>query len=136
MRGARIGVIVVTGTMLAVAAPRTLAAAPRTTAPRPSAPVVVRPGPDVVNVATGAPSRPLPRGFLGVSLEYNTVTAYEGTSAEDSNPVLAQLIRNLAPGQTPILRIAGDSTDWTWWPIRGVRRPPGASNSLTSTWLL
>jgi Glycosyl hydrolase family 79 C-terminal beta domain len=149
MRRAHIGAIVVTATMLLAGTPDTQAAtsgtqaaapgtrsAPATTAVRRPGPVVVRPGPDVVNVAAGAPSRPLPRSFLGVSLEYNTVTAYEGTSAKGSNPVLAQLIRNLAPGQTPLLRIAGDSTDWTWWPIRGVRRPPGASNSLTPTWLL
>ena len=136
MRGAHISAIVVSGSILLAVAPGTLAAAPGTTAVRAPAPVVVRTGPDVVNVGTGAPSRPLPRGFVGVSLEYNTVTAYEGTSTKESNPVLAQLIRNLAPGQTPILRIAGDSTDWTWWPIRGVRRPPGASNSLTPTWLL
>ncbi len=124
MRGAQIGGILLTAIILLAGAPVSLAAS----SPPPSRL-------DVVSVGTGSPARPLPRSFLGVSLEYNTVTAYEGTSAGSSDPVLAQLIRNLAPGQTPILRIAGDSTDWTWWPIRGVRRPPGASNSLTPTWL-
>lgn len=118
MRGAHLGGILLTAAVLLGGAPPALAA-----------------GVDVVSVAAGSPSRPLPRGYLGVSLEYNTVKAYEGTSAQTSNPVLAQLIRNLAPGQTPVLRIAGDSTDWTWWPIKGVQRPPGASNSLTSSWL-
>lgn len=122
--------VLLTGAVLVAGAPATLAAASR------PAPTVGPPKLDVVNVGTGAPSRPLPRSFLGVSLEYNTVTAYEGTDADESNPVLAQLIRNLAPGQTPIVRIAGDSTDWTWWPAPGVRRPPGVSNSLTPTWLL
>jgi hypothetical protein len=90
----------------------------------------------VVNVSPTPLTRRIPRGYLGTSLEYNTVTAYEGTDREHANPVLAQLIRNLAPRQAPILRIGGDSTDWTWWPIKGVRRPPGASNSLKASWLL
>ncbi len=98
-------------------------------------PVAQTAGFDVVNVGSQANPRPVPPGFVGVSLEYKTVGAYEGTDAEHSNPVLAQLIRNLAPGQNPILRIGGDSTDWTWWPIAGVPRPQGASNSLTPNWL-
>ena len=127
-------VVSLIATVALTVAPATLAAAPRS-APR-SAPAVIPPELDVVSVGGGAPSRPLPPGYVGVSFEYNTVTAYEGTSAQTADPVLAQLIRNLAPGQTPILRIAGDSTDWTWWPIKNISRPPGATNSLTPTWLL
>lgn len=84
--------------------------------------------------STGA-TRPIPSGFLGVSLEYNTVSAYEGTDAATANPVLAQLIRNLAPGQTPVLRIGGDSTDWAWWPIPGITPPRGLSLKLTPQWM-
>ncbi len=125
-------VVSLIATVALTVAPATLAAAPRSApGPRPPYP----PGLDVVSVGGGAPSRPLPPAMSGVSLEYNTVTAYEGTSAQTADPVLAQLIRNLAPGQTPILRIAGDSTDWTWWPIKNISRPPGATNSLTPTWL-
>jgi hypothetical protein len=91
---------------------------------------------DLVTVSSTPLSRRIPAGYLGLSLEYNTVTAYEGTDRDQANPVLAQLIRNLAPGQRPILRIGGDSTDWTWWPIKGVHRPPGATNSLQPSWLL
>ena len=80
---------------------------------------------DVVNVSATPLSRRIPGGYVGLSMEYNTVAAYEGPDREHVNPVLAQLIRNLAPGQTPILRIGGDSTDWTWWPVGAMKRPHG-----------
>jgi hypothetical protein len=89
----------------------------------------------MLSVGSWQPTRPIPAGFVGLSVEYNTVSAYEGTTPATANPVLAQLIRNLAPGRTPILRIGGDSTDWTWWPISTITPPPGVSNRLTSRWL-
>ncbi|MBV8999226.1 MAG: hypothetical protein JO304_09215 [Solirubrobacterales bacterium] len=83
----------------------------------------------VGNRATG---RPIPDGFLGLSLEYPAVEAYAGTDAKAINPVLVQLIRNLAPNQAPDLRIGGDTTDWTWWPVAGVAKPGGVRYSLNS----
>ena len=50
--------------------------------------------------------------------------------------MLAQLIRNLAPGQTPIVRIGGDSTDWTWWPVRGSAAAAGVSLGLSPAWIV
>jgi hypothetical protein len=88
-----------------------------------------------VNVGAAKVSRPIPAGFLGVSLEYSSVRAYEGVGPSGANPVLAQLIRNLDPGQTPILRIGGDSTDWTWWPTAGLRRGPWVRISLDPSWV-
>ena len=78
----------------------------------------------VVTIGRTPEGRAIPPSFVGVSLEYRTLLSAErpGTG---SDPVLAQLIRNLAPGQTPIVRIGGDSTDWTWWPARGLPPPPG-----------
>ena len=61
----------------------------------------------------------IPGGFVGLSLEYPAVAAYAGTDPSAVNPVFLQLIRNLNPGQLPVLRIGGDSTDWTWWPVVG-----------------
>jgi hypothetical protein len=80
-------------------------------------------------------SRPIPSGFLGLSFEFPGTRAYTGASPRRINPVLEQLIRNLTPGQSPVLRIGGDSTDATWWPTRGVRRTPGISYSLTPSWI-
>src|SRR5205823_4078200 len=75
--------------------------------------------PVVVNVGSAA-GRPIPPGFVGVSFEYDTVPKYTGTVA---NPVLAQLIRGLQHGHATTLRIGGDSTDWSWWPVPGVTPP-------------
>jgi hypothetical protein len=48
--------------------------------------------------------------------------------------VFEQLIRDLDPGQRPVLRLAGDSTDWSWYPIAHTRRPIGVRYSLTPSW--
>jgi hypothetical protein len=87
--------------------------------------------------ATLTPSagRAVPAGFLGLSLEYSAIEAYVGDDPADVNPVFEQLVRNLTPGQRPVLRIGGDSTDWTWWPVPGIKRPPGVTYTLTPLWL-
>lgn len=77
----------------------------------------------------------IPRGFLGLSLEYRAIEAYAGSDPNAINPVLTQLISNLSPGQAPRIRIGGDSTDWTWWPVPHMRRPPGVSYSITKRWV-
>jgi Glycosyl hydrolase family 79 C-terminal beta domain len=77
----------------------------------------------------------MPRGFLGLSLEYKALHQYTGRNPLAINPVLLQLIRDLDPGQATVLRIGGDSTDWTWWPTRGVIPRGGISYSLTKGWL-
>jgi hypothetical protein len=94
----------------------------------PSAPTVALPA----TTATGVPIRP---GFLGLSFEFEAVRAYTGSDAAAINPVLVQLIRNLTPGQRPSLRIGGDSTDRTWWPVHGTPTPAGVKYRLTRGWL-
>jgi hypothetical protein len=79
--------------------------------------------------------RPLPAGFLGLSLEYSSLEDYAGQDPGAIDPVLERLIANINPGQAPVLRIGGDTTDWTWWPIRGLSKPPGVSYTLTRRWL-
>jgi hypothetical protein len=34
-----------------------------------------------------------------------------------------------------VLRIGGDSTDWTWWPVPKMVRPPGVTYAITRSWL-
>jgi Glycosyl hydrolase family 79 C-terminal beta domain len=77
----------------------------------------------------------LPRAFLGLSIEYPALEAYAGTDPSSLDPVFEQLIRNLAPGQSPVLRIGGNSADRTWWPVAGVSRPAGVTFDLTRQWL-
>jgi Glycosyl hydrolase family 79 C-terminal beta domain len=94
------------------------------------------PAPTVsASVAEAATGAPLPASYIGLSLEYNWLHFYTGRDPKRVNPVFVSLARNLAPGQTPLLRIGGESTDATWWPIRGQRTPPGISYSLTPRWL-
>jgi hypothetical protein len=86
----------------------------------------------LAGVVTGPAIRP---GFVGLSLEFPAVRAYTGSDPAAVNPVLVRLIRNLAPGASPVLRIGGDSTDWTWLPVPGVAPPADVSYSLTQGWM-
>lgn len=97
------------------------------------------PGPSSV-YATVDPvpvGRALPADFLGLSLEYSALEAYTGANAASLDPVFVQLLRNLvpAPHQPLVLRIGGNSTDATWWPVPGVSPPAGVRYALTPAWL-
>ena len=87
-------------------------------------------------VTVGAPLhvRPLPSGFMGLSLEYRSIEEYGGHDPRAINPLLVRLIEELSPGQRPELRIGGDSTDRAWWPARGVHKPLGAYIKLNADW--
>ena len=88
-----------------------------------------------LTVGTATTGRPIPAGFLGLSLETSAIEPYAGTDAKAVNPVFEQLVRNLTPGQRPVLRIGGDSTDWSWWPVPGATRPRGVRVNLDDPWL-
>jgi Glycosyl hydrolase family 79 C-terminal beta domain len=95
-------------------------------APQPDALVTVEP-------SVVAPS--IPAGFLGLSVEYSTIVAYVGRDPNAANPVFLQLVRNLTRGQPLLLRIGGDSSDTTWWPVPGMDRPAGVKFTLTPHWI-
>ena len=88
-----------------------------------------------VSISAQGVGNAIPTGFLGLSLEFQAVRAYEGRNAARIDPVFVQLIRNLSPGQAPVLRIGGDSTDVSYVPARGVQPPAFASYRLTPGWL-
>lgn len=81
-----------------------------------------------VTVGSGPTGRPLAPGFVGLSLEYFAVKAY-------ANPQAIRLIGELSPGQRPVIRIGGNSTDEAWWPQPGEAAPRGAKYALGSDWL-
>ncbi|PZS08426.1 MAG: hypothetical protein DLM64_12565 [Solirubrobacterales bacterium] len=82
------------------------------------------------------PSGPvMASGFVGISAEYKAIHAYTGSDPKAVDPVLLALLRGLAPGQRPVVRIGGNSTDSTWWPMRGVSPPGGINYSLTGDWM-
>lgn len=79
--------------------------------------------------------RTIPDGFLGLAIEYYKFMDYAGDDPGMVDPVLEQLIRNLSPGQPFDLRIGGDSTDWSWWPVPGMQTPPGVSYAITPAFI-
>jgi hypothetical protein len=105
--------------------------------PPPATPPVPLPNPVhvTVRVHKARVSRPIPPGFVGLSFEFRAVKEYAGANPRSINPVLVQLIRNLAPRQAPVLRIGGNSTDNSWWPLPKVTQSPGITYELTKNWL-
>jgi hypothetical protein len=77
----------------------------------------------------------MPSGFVGFSLEYSAIHRYLGRNPNALNPVFTQLVSGLSGGGPPVLRIGGDSSDHTWWPLPGVVEPVGISYTLTRDWL-
>ena len=96
------------------------------------APVAVKPG--AVQTVGGPVGRPISPGFLGLSIEFQAIRAYTGPDPKAINPVLVQLIRNISPGQQPVIRIGGDSTDASWVPAPGIHPPPQVTYALTPSW--
>ncbi len=94
-----------------------------------------RSAPAVVNVGSGPAGPAVPGGFVGFSLEFPAVPAYAGADPRRPDPVFSQLVRDVTPGGSPLIRIGGDSTDATWWPVRGMTRPRGITYSLTPAWM-
>jgi hypothetical protein len=92
---------------------------------------------NALKLIVGGPAgvHPIRSGFLGLSIEYPSIEPYAGTDPNQINPVLVQLIRNITPNQSPVLRIGGDSTDWMWWPVAHVRKPGGVRYALTPRWM-
>jgi hypothetical protein len=74
-------------------------------------------------------------GFLGVSFEYRALHLYTGRDPRAVDPALLGLLAGLTPGQAPVIRIGGDSTDGSWWPIRGMIAPGGIYYRITKGWL-
>ncbi|MGN6871380.1 MAG: glycosyl hydrolase family 79 C-terminal domain-containing protein [Solirubrobacteraceae bacterium] len=96
-----------------------------------------RPTDQATLLKIGGPAirRSIPPGFLGLSLEYWAVPAYAGPNPHRVNPVFLQLIRNLTGDSAPVLRIGGVTSDNTWRPTKGVRRPAGVVFALTRRWI-
>jgi hypothetical protein len=88
-----------------------------------------------VQVSAATQGAPMPAGFVGFSFEYQALRAYAGRDPDHVNPVLLGLIRGLAPSGSPSLRIGGNSTDQTWWPMAATAPPGGVTFALTPDWL-
>ena len=100
-----------------------------------SVPPTLPPNAELLDVAPTPVSRPIPAGFIGLSIEYPSSLAYSGNRPGAPNSTFIKLVQELNPSGSPIIRFGGDTTDWTWWPTRGVKRPPGIRYALTRRWL-
>jgi hypothetical protein len=78
---------------------------------------------------------PLPAGFVGLSMEFRGLEDYVGSDPHALNLAFLQLLRYIAPNQRRVLRVGGDSTDWSWYPVAGTRQPPGVKYSLNPNWM-
>ena len=87
-----------------------------------------------VSVTRHPVTRPLASDFLGLALEYNTVPQWTAQPGQATNEVLPALIKNLSPAGRPSIRVGGQTTDRSWWPVRGARTPLGVTASLGPTW--
>ena len=95
-----------------------------------------RPSPELtVSVGSVVLGEPLPPSFVGLSIEYRTLHDYAGTDPRAIDPVFIALMRGLDPGQSPVLRIGGNSTDQTWWPVKGITPPAGVTFGLSRRWM-
>jgi hypothetical protein len=93
-------------------------------------------GPVWVGVDRAPLTSPLPTGFLGVALEVSTIPQWVGgaTTPAQVNPVLVQLLRNLNPTGPPSIRIGGQSTDRSWWPVPNLNDPAGITYAIGTAW--
>jgi hypothetical protein len=88
-----------------------------------------------VTVSGTDTGQPIAPAFIGTSIEFPAIHQYTGRDPTNVNPVLVALLRNLSPGDAPVIRIGGNSTDRTWWPVPGVLPPSGVTYALTNGWL-
>jgi hypothetical protein len=88
-----------------------------------------------VTVTSTPTGSAIPSGFLGISTEVQDLEAYAGTNPRSVNPAFLALLGAIAPGQRPVLRIGGDSTDWSWYPVPGHPTPKGVTYTIKSRWL-
>jgi hypothetical protein len=89
-----------------------------------------------VDIDRSTLTAPLPASFLGLALENGTVPKWVGDarSARRVDPVLVDLVRTLDPTGDPSIRIGGQSTDRSWWPVPGMPKPIGITQALTPAW--
>ncbi|HET9720319.1 MAG TPA: glycosyl hydrolase family 79 C-terminal domain-containing protein [Solirubrobacteraceae bacterium] len=87
-----------------------------------------------VRVTSTAISAPVRSGFLGLALEFNDVPHLAGPTVRSVNPVFVALLHNLDPSGRAPLRIGGQSTARSWWPVPGMPRPLGITYNLSPRW--
>jgi hypothetical protein len=131
----RLVAALLSSTAIALAAASTAGAIGRTPPTAATAAIPTTAAATTLTVGAGPAGRTIPDGFLGLSIELPGFADYAGSDPAAPNPILIQLIKNITPGQRPVLRLGGDSTDWSWIPVAGMKRPLGIRYTLTNDWM-
>ena len=85
----------------------------------------------VVEVDAARAGREVPRSFLGLSIEWDSVGAYAGPAGRRSAGLRALLAPLVARTGGLALRIGGDTADQAWWNSRGRPRPATVLQDVT-----
>ncbi len=93
------------------------------------------PGQSTFNISAATEAQPIASGFVGISTQLKSLEQYTGPNPAAISPAFLHLIQDLAPAQSPVLRLGGDSTDWSWWPVTGLSVPPGVKFTITPNWM-
>lgn len=88
-------------------------------------------GGGVVEVDAARGGRVVPRAFLGLSIEWDSVGAYAGPSGARSADLRALLAPLVARTGGVALRVGGDTADQAWWNPRGRLAPPSVLQDVT-----
>jgi hypothetical protein len=100
-----------------------------------SGPSLRTPASETATVTAGTPAKVAPtsitHGFVGIATSLTTIPALSGSPTDLDTPFL-NLVRSLSPGAPPLLRLGGNTSDDSWWPIPGLREP--FLNTLSPRW--
>jgi hypothetical protein len=91
--------------------------------------------PAAVTVSRADAGPPIRAGFVGITTEFWDMFKEAGTDPTQPDVPFEHVLENLAPDGGLDLRIGGDTTDWTWWPVPGMTQPPWARWTLTPAWM-
>jgi hypothetical protein len=90
-----------------------------------------RPDPVAVRIDPSRLGRTVPRSFLGLSIEWDSVESYTGPAARRSDGLRSLLAPLAAATGGLALRVGGDTADQAWWDPRGRPRPPTVLQNVT-----
>jgi hypothetical protein len=85
----------------------------------------------VVTIDSTRAGPAVPRSFLGLSTEWDSVDAYAGRVGHRRAGLRALLAPLVAETGGLALRIGGDTADQAWWNPRGLPRPPAVLQDVT-----
>jgi hypothetical protein len=84
-----------------------------------------------VTVSSTPETSAMGSGFLGISTKYGSLEKFTGTNAKDINPAFLNLLGDIAPGQRPVLRVGGESADFSWYSGVGGKQPAWDQYTIT-----